>query len=461
MTSPLLRPILVAAAIALAPLFAFGNPAKAHQIHYGQSALTAPAWILDDTLYELNIRQFSPEGTFAAAEKQLDRIQKLGIQTIWLMPIHPIGATNRKGALGSYYSIADYTGINPEFGDANSFGSFVDAAHQRGIKIILDWVANHTAWDHPWTASHPQFYAQTPEGEFMPPHGTDWSDVIQLDFENRQLWTPMIDAMAYWINEYNIDGYRCDYAAGVPVEFWNQASARLRSLKPELFLLAESYQGNLNIEAFHASYGWERHHAFNAIAQGKSPASHLDDILARETLYMPAGTALLTFTSNHDENSWAGTTAERMGPAKRAFDLLSFTLPGIPLIYNGQEASLDKRLEFFERDPISWNDLSESDYYRQLVDLKRNTSALHGTAAPLVRIPTTANEKIFAFSRGDKNSQILVFANLSGDALICSAASPQINGAYRSHFTGQTTSLQNTCELTLAPWSFEVLTRTN
>ncbi|MBK1876700.1 alpha-amylase family glycosyl hydrolase [Pelagicoccus mobilis] len=459
MTSPRLRHLIAATAVVSATICTFGNPANAHKIHFGEETLPAPQWILDDTIYELNVRQFSEEGTFAAAEKQLDRIQELGIQTVWLMPIHPIGKTNRKGTLGSYYSIADYKGINPEFGDKESFRSFVKAAHKRGLKIVLDWVANHSAWENPWTKSNPDFYAKDPEGNFMPPHGTDWTDVIQLDFNNQELWTTMIDAMAYWINEYDIDGYRCDFAAGVPTDFWNEASKQLRKIKPDFFMLAESYQGDFNLEAFHASYAWERHHAFNAIAQGKAPASHLDDILAREKLYMPKGTALLTFTSNHDENSWAGTTAERMGPAKRVFDLLSFTMPGIPLIYNGQEASLDKRLEFFERDPIEWKDFSESEYYSQLIELKRSVSALHGTGAKLVRIPTTANEKVFAFRRENKDSQVVVFANLSNESVHCTAACSKMGNVYRSFFSGQKNRFKNTCEISLEPWAFEVFVR--
>lgn len=452
------RPLLaftVAALVASASLTS-ANPANAPQIHFGSSVLPAPEWILDDTIYELNIRQFSQEGNFAAAEKQLDRIHDLGIETIWLMPIHPIGQINRKGGLGSYYSVADYTGINPEFGTPADFQSFVDAAHKRGMKVILDWVANHTAWENPLTLSHPEFFAKNPEGSFIPPHGTDWTDVIQLDFNNKELWQSMIDSMAYWVREYNINGFRCDYAAGVPAEFWDEASRQLRDIDPELFLLAESFQGDLNLNAFHASYGWERHHAFNDIAQGKATASHLDDVFAREKLLMPAGTPLLSFTSNHDENSWAGTTEERMGDAKRVFDLLAFTLPGIPLIYNGQEASLNKRLEFFERDPIDWDNLSETTFYSALTQLKKDISALHGTESKLNRIPTTANEKVLGFSRRDKSSEIVVFANLSDEPVDCTAACDKMGGSYTSYFTGQSNQFENTCTLSLEPWAFEV-----
>lgn len=454
-----IKTTLAIALLSALPICSFSNPSNAQQIHFGDVATAAPSWILDQTIYEVNVRQFSESGTFTGVEKELDRIKELGIGTLWLMPIHPIGEVNRKGPLGSYYSVANYTAVNPEFGTDTEFRSLVKAAHARGMRVILDWVANHTAWENPLTRSNPEYYAHDPEGKLMPPHGTDWTDVVQLDFNNRKLWQTMIDAMAYWVNEYEVDGFRCDYAAGVPVAFWDEASRQLRAINPELFLLAESFQGDLNLNAFHASYGWERHHAFNAIAQGKAPASHLDDVLARERLFMPADTLLLNFTSNHDENTWAGTTKERMGDAKRAFDLLAFTLPGIPLIYNGQEASMNKRLEFFRRDPIDWTNLSESEFYRSLAQLKQEVSALHGTSAKLHRIPSTANEKVFAFGRSNETSNIIVFVNLSNEAVQSTAASSTINGSYTSYFSGQKLRLENIYALSLEPWAFEVLIR--
>ncbi|EDY82108.1 Alpha amylase, catalytic domain subfamily [Verrucomicrobiia bacterium DG1235] len=455
-----LRNIVATTLLILSPLCAVANPAGApSEPLCDQTALEAPDWIRNRTIYEVNVRQYSEDGTFAAVEADLDRIQDLGIGVIWLMPIQPIGAVNRKGPLGSYYSVADYMGINSEFGDAESFRSLVDAAHDRDIKVIIDWVGNHTAWDNPLTDEHPEFFIKDAEGNFTPPHGTDWTDVIQLDFSNRELWDYMSKAMEYWIIEYDIDGFRCDYAVGLPTKFWNFASRNLRTLDPELFLLAESEAPDLNLHAFHASYGWPMHHTFNSVAKGDKSASAILDQFNRQSIEFPSSTLLLNFTTNHDENSWNGTTAERLGPAKRTFDTLVFTLPGIPLIYNGQEASLAKRLEFFERDPIDWSDLSEMNFYQELTALKASHPALSNPNATFARIPTDRDEQIFAFTRTLGNRQVTVISNLSADPIEIHAADRAIVGEHVDHFTGETTTLSYPAALQLQAWEFRVLTR--
>ncbi|MBC2606245.1 alpha-amylase family glycosyl hydrolase [Pelagicoccus albus] len=436
------------------------NPAgEASEPLCNLQALKAPAWINNRTIYELNVRQFSEEGTFAAVEADLDRIQDLGIGVIWLMPIHPIGETNRKGPLGSYYAVADYYGINPEFGDAASLRSLIKAAHARDIKVIIDWVGNHTAWDNPWAEDHPEFYEKDEKGHFTPPHGTDWTDVIQLNFENKELWDAMSQAMEYWVAEYDIDGFRCDYAVGVPTEFWNFATANLTSLKPNLYMLAEAEAPYLNVDAFHSSYGWPMHHVFNQVAQGKANASKVIDQYNRQTIEFPTGTSLLLFTTNHDENSWNGTTEERMGDAKRAFDTLAFTLPGVPLIYNGQEASLAKALEFFERDPIDWSDLSETAFYKKLTDLRSSHPALSDPESSFKRIPSDHDEQVFAFTRKSGGSQLTVIANLSAEPLMFYLASQEVTGEHQDHFTGSKETLGYPAGMELEAWEFRVLIR--
>lgn len=451
-----------AAALLYLPILsgAFAYPAAAPvEPLCAQDALAAPDWIRNRTIYEVNVRQFSKDGTFAAVEADLDRIHDLGIGVIWLMPIHPIGKTNRKGQLGSYYSVADYQGINPEFGDAESFRSLVGAAHARDMKVIIDWVGNHTAWDHPWAKSNPQFYERNEDGNFTPPRGTDWTDVIQLDFGNRDLWDAMSRAMEYWVAEFAIDGFRCDYAVGPPTKFWNFVSAKLREIEPELYLLAESETPDLNLHAFHSSYGWPMHSAFNAVAQGKASASSIIEQYRRQNIEFPAGTLLLYYTTNHDENSWNGTTAERMGAAKRAFDTLAFTLPGVPLIYNGQEASLAKRLEFFERDPIDWSDLGETAFYQKLTSLRANVPAISAPDATFSRIPSDQDGQVLAFTRISGGSQVTYIANLSANPTRCYIADEKITGSHADPFTGEITTLGFPAKLDLEPWEFHVLVR--
>lgn len=455
----------IVAAISLYLVFVtpivFGQISENSSTLFGQEGLAAPHWIRDRVIYEVNVRQYSEASTFAAVESDLDRIAELGVGALWFMPVHPVGKTNRKGSLGSPYSVSDYRTVNPEFGSKEDFKRLVQTAHSKDLKVIIDWVANHTAWDNPLAVDHPDYYARDDDGNFQPPLGTDWSDVIQLDFENPALHSEMIAAMAYWITEFDIDGFRCDYAVGVPTEFWNEASASLRQLKPDLFLLAEADNGELNLSAFHASYGWKMHHTFNDIAQGKATASSLDSMLAWQNVRFPERTLMLNFTSNHDENSWAGTTEERMGNAANAFAVLSFCMEGIPLIYNGQEAGLGKRLEFFERDPIKWDYTAKTDFYKTLCNLKKHNPALraNGPGNATKRISTTDNESIYAFARQHGAEQVLVFANLTRERKSFAAAGKLLKGRYIGVFTNKEYGLDETASFELPPWGYMILNR--
>ena len=376
-----------------------------------------PEWSYNATIYEVNVRQFSEEGSFTKVEEALPRLQELGIEILWLMPIHPIGEVERKGSLGSYYSVKDFFDVNPEFGTKEEFRSLVEAAHEHDMKLILDWVANHTAWDNELTQTNPDFYETDEDGNFVPPRGTDWTDVIQLDYNNPEVHDYMISALRYWVEEFNIDGYRADVAYLVPTEFWNRARAELDAIKP-VFMLAEAYEPELH-PAFDMSYHWDFHHLMNRIAQGEGELSELDEQFAATREAFGEEAFMMNFITNHDENSWAGTTFERLGDGKEAFAVLTTTVEGMPLIYNGQETGLDKMLEFFEDDPIEWDyESTYVDFYTRLMHLKRDHPALQNgyRGAPLERIATSADEAIYAFSRSHEEDEVVVILNLSNQA---------------------------------------------
>ncbi len=429
------------------------------QICQGQPALGVPDWVRGETIYEINVRQYSEAGTFAAVEADLPRIRDLGVGVLWFMPVHPIGTTNRKGPLGSYYSIADYRGINPEFGTEADFVRLVKAAQALGMRVVMDWVGNHTAWDHPWTKSHPEYYAHNAAGDFVPPYGFDWTDVIQLDYTNPALWDAAIGDMLYWVETAGIDGYRCDYATGVPTAFWNEAGRRLRAAKPDFYLLSESEVPQHQLAGFNSSYSFGMMHVINTVASGEHSASHIDEELARTDVRFPTGGSLIYYTTNHDENSWQGTINERLGGGVEAFGVLTFLFDGIPLIYNGQEAGLAKRLEFFERDPIAWGPHPLAGFYRTLCDLRRSTPALH-TGASFRRLPTTANEAVYAVLRDDgADSQVVAFLNLSDEPVTFDAADPALGGAWQDAFGGAGHQLGRAVSMALPAWGYLVLVK--
>lgn len=431
--------------------------AEQPQICAGQPALATPEWARHAVIYEVNIRQYSAAGTFAAVTADLPRLRDLGVDVLWLMPIHPIGEQNRKGPLGSYYAVRDYYGINPEFGNEQSFKQLVDAAHAQGFRVILDWVGNHTAWDNPLAKQNPDYFVRDAKGSYVPPTGFDWTDVIQLDFRNPAVLEYQTGAMAHWVENFGVDGFRCDFATGVPTAFWNQLSSRLRAIRPDLFLLAESELPQHQLAAFHTSYGFDMMHTFNAVAQGKSDVSRIDDTLARSRVRLPAGGTLLYYTSNHDENSWQGTEFERLGGGTAPFAVLSFALDGIPLIYNGQEIGLNRRLEFFQRDPIAWTaDPQRTAFYRTLCQLKRAHPALR-TGAPMRRIATTQNDALYAVLREAGPERVLVLLNLTAHDTTADAFDPALAGRWRDVFTGEVVPLTAGNNFAMRAWGYRVL----
>ena len=416
-----------------------------------------PDWAANATIYEVNIRQYTAEGTFNAFSEHLPRLRDMGVDILWLMPIHPIGEKERKGSLGSYYSIYDYGDINPEFGTKEDFRALVDQIHDSGMYVILDWVANHTSWDAVWTRTHPELYVTDESGNFIIPPGTDWTDVIQLDYGNPDTHRMMHEVMEYWVREFNIDGYRCDVADLVPMEFWNELRRRLDLIKP-VFMLAEAETPEHHIHAFDMSYAWETHHRMNDIASGKLSLSGFERHLAENQQRFPAHAYRMQFTSNHDENSWNGTVFERLGAGVEAFAVLAATIPGMPLVYSGQEAAMDKRLEFFERDPIDWGDFPLLDLYSRLLHLNRQNKALHNGihGGPMRRFSTSADEQVFAFSRVMGSDKVIVILNLSNAAARFDIDSPDLEGTYRNLFDDIDTSFGKRETWTLQPWGYRV-----
>jgi glycosidase len=390
------------------------------------SAPTAPvahvAWSKNANIYEVNIRQYTPEGTFKAFAAHLPRLKKMGVDILWLMPIQPIGEKNRKGTLGSYYAVRDYTAVNPEFGSLDDFKALVRQAHALGMHVIIDWVANHTAFDNRWTIEHKDWYLHDAKGEIYPVTYTEgaepeyWTDVTGLDYSKPALWQGMTEAMAYWVRETGIDGFRCDVAGKVPTPFWNQARDALDRIKP-VFMLAEADKPELQEHAFDMSYGWDTKDIFKDIAKGKRDAGALKEFVAHPPKAFPPGAYRMRFTTNHDENSWQGSDVELYGPAFKAMAVLAATLPGMPLIYGGQESGLDKRIAFFEKDPVQWKNYAYAPFYARLLALKHDNPALwNGQYGGGIEVLETGNDKVFAFLRKRDGNTVKVSVNLSNEA---------------------------------------------
>ncbi|MBU0507363.1 alpha-glucosidase C-terminal domain-containing protein [bacterium] len=417
-----------------------------------------PEWSRNVCIYEVNVRQFTPAGTFAEFREHLPRLKELGVRVLWFMPIHPIGEQNRKGTLGSYYSVRDYLAVNPEFGTMDEFKSLVRSAHDLGMHVLIDWVANHAAWDNPLVEEHPDWFTQNEKGDFVPPV-PDWHDVIDLNYEREGLRDYMIEAMRFWIRETDIDGFRCDVAGMVPWDFWADAIEALHEIKP-VFMLAEDESPAAHEKGFDVTYSWNLHWLMSGIAHGKRSVLALDSLFIRERNAYPPDAHRLRFTDNHDENSWNGTVFERLGDAAEAFAVLTLTVPGIPLIYSGQEAGLDKQLEFFERDPIDWREHHLRDVYRILLRLKRENRALWNgsSGGAIVRCETNLPETVSAFVREKDDQDVLVVLNLSAEPKLVEVKS-RLTGEFLDAFTGERVNVSENAPLELGAWGYRVLSR--
>jgi glycosidase len=417
-------------------------------------------WSKNASIYEVNVRQFSKEGTFKALEKELPRLKAMGVDILWLMPINPIGVKNRKGSLGSYYAVKDYMAVNPEFGTKSDFDQLVKAAHALNLKIIIDWVANHTSPDNIWVEQgHKDWYTLDSTGNLQPTIGTDWWDVADLNYDNKDMRKAMIESMKFWVKTSDIDGFRCDVADWVPVDFWNEARKELDEVKP-VFMLAEAENPAHHTAAFDMSYGWEFHSIMNQIAQGKKNVNDIRKYVAERSKF-PTNAYRMNFTSNHDENSWNGTEMERMGDARFAMAVLAATFEGMNLIYNGQETSLDRRLLFFEKDRINWDKMDLVDFYTKINNLKEKNQALwNGNFGGDLQIISPENNKnVLVYTREKNGQKVLVIVNLSAEKQTLNFENSSLKGKYINLFTGKKKSISTGLNENLAPWGYVVYSK--
>lgn len=410
-----------------------------------------PSWIMQGNIYEVNTRQYTPEGTFKAFQKHLPRLKAMGVQTLWFMPIHPISLTDRKGTLGSYYAVADFTAVNPEFGSLNDWKNLVKAAHSMGMKVIIDWVPNHSGADNKWLTTHPQFYSKNDKGELIAPF--DWTDVRKLNYHNREMADSMIASMQFWVKETGIDGFRCDVAAEVPQFFWERCIAELKKTKPDIFMLAEGNESWLHLAGFNATYPWEMFHKMIQVRKGLTPAYALDSVLRKIDQTYPSGSLQMYFTSNHDENSWNKADYETMpGGSHAPFAVLTQTLhSAIPLIYSGQEEPYLDSLSFFYKDTIQFKHFKRAHFYTTLLALRKSNEALAADAA-FKKLSTTNDEAIYAFERMKNGKNVLVITNLSDKPQSYLFVTAPAAGNRYNIFTKQTEKPK----LNLQPWEYLV-----
>lgn len=422
------------------------------------SNVAHPDWARDAVIYQINTRQYSEDGNFKKVEEDLDRIKALGVDILWFMPIHPIGEAKRKGSLGSPYAVKDFRKVNPELGTLEDFQSLVDAAHKRDMKVIIDWVANHTAWDNFLINDHPDWYTRNAQGEMQHPPETDWVDVADLNYSNQNLRNYMTESLLYWVRDIGIDGYRCDVAGMVPTDFWNSVRAELDKIKP-VFMLAEWQETDLHETAFNATYAWRWKEILQDIVNGKANALDMKAYYEEDQKLWPEKAMRMTYTSNHDQNTWDGTAFEIYGEAYETAIALQFVGDGIPLIYNGQEAANDKRLEFFEKDLINWDyENSKKQYFKDFVNLKTENSALHnaGWGSEITFLETSNESHILAFARRNKENLVLSIFNLSPDPQEVSLIDNTPPGLFTRFGDINKTADNIERNIALKPWEYRI-----
>jgi glycosidase len=433
-----------------------------------------PAWARQASIYEVNIRQYTPEGTFRAFEQHLPRLDSMGVGILWLMPVNPIGRLKRKGTLGSYYSVQDYRAVNPEMGTLADLQHLVQEAHKRGMHVILDWVANHTAWDSKLAQEHPEWFTRSAQGQFVPPVH-DWEDVIDLDYSKPELRRYMTESMAYWVREADVDGFRCDVAGLVPTDFWNDTRHELEKIKP-VFMLAEwdelhdppflqpgEFNPNTKLleQAFDATYALRLRYLLDSVARGQQPTAAIDRYLQVERAKYPASVMLMNFTTSHDINSWDGTEYERLGFDALPQAVLTALLPGIPMVYSGQEAALQKRLKFFDKDPIPWNGYPLQAFYTALLQLKKRNPALANGDPCIEFIRLRSPDGTYAFARQKGADRVLVVLNFSSQPQPVTVPET-LAGNYTAVFDNKPHQLTEGQRLDVAPHSYLVFEqRTN
>lgn len=389
-----------------------------------------PDWTRNAVIYEVNWRQATDSGTITRLQEQLPRLKDLGVDVLWLMPVNPISEEGRKGGLGSYYAVKDYKALNPELGTMAQFKEFVKKAHDMGFKVILDWVANHSGRDNAWVKQHPDWYERDAQGNMYGPY--DWTDVFEFNYDNKDMRAAMIDAMKFWLTDVDIDGFRCDVAMEVPTDFWNEARAELDKVKPGMFMLAEASVPALEKEAFDMAYNWPQKDLFNAIAATAGEYTYkpvngemksfpvtkavaIDSLFAEQDSTYPRDSYMMNMITNHDLNSWEGTEFQRYGKLTDAMAVLTYTLPGMPLIYTGQETGMNRAFEFFVKDtPPDFEPRNGYfDFYKTLNQLKHEQPALRAgvLGGEMKRYPTKSDD-LYIFSRTAKGKTVTVFTNL-------------------------------------------------
>ncbi len=416
-------------------------------------------WIRNTTVYEVNLRQYTTEGTINAFLQQLPRLKEMGIHTLWFMPLTPISEMNRKGSLGSYYACSDYTAINPEFGTEADFRNLVLVAHKMGFKVLIDWVANHTGWDHVWTKERPDFYKKDEHtGQFKIASGMD--DIIELDFSNTDMRKAMINAMAFWVDQFDIDGFRSDLAFWVTLDFWHEARTALEK-KKTLFWLAEAdvLEHASYLEVFDAAYAWSWMHKTAAFYRNETGFDTLKNLLQQHDAICGNQAITLWFTSNHDENSWNGTEFEKYGEMALLLSVFSHTWNGIPLVYSGQEIPNVKRLAFFEKDEINWDgSYGLQDFFKALNKLNRENKALLAAEPAVVSslADTGENQNLLVYHRKHGNDEVLVLLNFSASAIAADVSMNTVSGRYKNIFTHEEKDFSTWVKESLPPWGYQV-----
>ena len=421
-----------------------------------------PEWSYQAVLYEMNVRQLTREGTLRAAAAKLGFLRDMGIDAVWLMPVYPIGVEGRKGSLGSYYSVRDYCAVDPCLGTMEDFDAFVAEAHRLGMKVLLDWIANHTARDARWVTEKPaSWYERDASG--APAVPWDWTDTAKLNYAEREVWRAQGDAMEFWVREHGVDGFRCDMAMLVPVEFWNETARRLRKVNPDLFLLAEAEEDYLFDRAFDASYAWRLYHLMNDVAQQKCRVDRIREYLYADRKHVPAWALRLMFTSNHDENSWSGSEFVRLGPAVRVMTALTFLLPqSLPLVYTGQEFGYDHSFAFFDRDPLPACEPNETtEFYRRLIALRHDAPALASgeRGGSFVEIRNNAEDCLLTFVRETPENRVVALLNVSPYEVHADFDTGIYAGGYADALTGERVQLCSHVDERMSGWSFRILTR--
>jgi cyclomaltodextrinase / maltogenic alpha-amylase / neopullulanase len=423
-----------------------------------RAARRSPDWLRDGIIYEVWPRAFSPDGDFKGVTRQLDRLKGLGVNIIWLMPVHPIGTLKAKGSLGSPYAVRDYDAVNPEFGSAADLKELVAAAHQRDMKVFIDVVANHTAWDSVLIGKNPDWYTHDAAGKIIPPN-PDWVDVADLDWSKPGLRQYMTGMMVRWLRDYGIDGFRCDYASGVPTEFWNALRPELDKVRPGLAFLAESDDPELLESAFDIDYAWDFYHAMSDALAGRQPASHVREVWQRAEAKYPRGALRLRFSDNHDQ---LRTTGQAGLPAAMAASLVMYTLDGVPLLYNGMETgdtTESAAPSLFEKRPIAW-EMAErrpqvAPFYQALARLRRAHPAF--TRGEVRWLRNSDEARVLSYARVTATESFVVVVNLSSRSV--SGLVEVEAGAYTDVTPAKTGSTATLPAVFLAPWEFRVFRR--